>query len=332
VITDENGNEVEAFSFDPWGKRRAATLADLEAILGSWSTLNANQQGNLTIPALTLASSTTNKGFTGHEQLDPVGLIHMGGRVYDAEIGRFLSADPFVQDTSNLQALNRYSYVQNNPLSYTDPSGYFLKSLLKKIGKAISNAWQGVWDGAIKPVLQKIGRVFAEVPWLSTAVAAVVCNVNAACWATYGQIMTALNAGITAANGGTIGQIFTDVAIGLIANGIPGNETGSFWQGGLTARLGEAIKSGAGAALIMGGMSAKASGGKFIDGVKGAAIGMGIAYGVSRIAMAAESKAGLDSKNAKFGRTKSMSSPCAAAPVGIWIGCATIICHPSHKV
>ncbi|PCK04759.1 MAG: hypothetical protein COA42_18895, partial [Alteromonadaceae bacterium] len=59
--------------------------------------------------------------------MDGVGLIHMNGRVYDAELGRFISADPFVQDRTNLQALNRYSYVLNSPLSYTDPSGYFLK-------------------------------------------------------------------------------------------------------------------------------------------------------------------------------------------------------------
>lgn len=38
----------------------------------------------------------------------------MGGRIYDAEIGRFLQADPFIQDRTNLQGLNRYSYVENN--------------------------------------------------------------------------------------------------------------------------------------------------------------------------------------------------------------------------
>ena len=44
----------------------------------------------------------------------------MNGRVYDPEIGRFLSADPFIQDATNSQALNAYSYVLNNPLSFTD--------------------------------------------------------------------------------------------------------------------------------------------------------------------------------------------------------------------
>ncbi|MBK7728318.1 MAG: RHS repeat-associated core domain-containing protein [Gammaproteobacteria bacterium] len=71
------------------------------------------------------------------------GLIHMGGRVYDAEIGRFLSADPFVQDITNLQGLNRYS-CENNPLSYTDPSGFFLKKLFNKVGDALGDALSSI--------------------------------------------------------------------------------------------------------------------------------------------------------------------------------------------
>jgi hypothetical protein len=57
----------------------------------------------------------------------------MNGRTYDPEIGRFLSADPFVQFPESTQGFNRYSYVGNNPLSYTDPSGFFLKKLLGKV-------------------------------------------------------------------------------------------------------------------------------------------------------------------------------------------------------
>jgi hypothetical protein len=53
-----------------------------------------------------------------------VEIIHMNGRVYDYNVGRFLSVDPFIKDAGNSQAINPYSYVLNNPLNFTDPTGY----------------------------------------------------------------------------------------------------------------------------------------------------------------------------------------------------------------
>lgn len=103
AITDETGAFVERLSFSPFGSRRSS----------NWS------------GASIMDNFTTNRGFTGHEHLDGVGLIHMNGRVYDPMLGRFLSADPFVQAPENAQSLNRYSYLLNNPLSGTDPSGHF---------------------------------------------------------------------------------------------------------------------------------------------------------------------------------------------------------------
>ena len=64
------------------------------------------------------------RGYTDHEHLDNVGLIHMNGRVYDPVLGRFLSPDPLVQAPHNTQSYNRYAYVFNNPLSFVDPTGY----------------------------------------------------------------------------------------------------------------------------------------------------------------------------------------------------------------
>jgi len=117
TISDEIGNTVETLSFDAWGKRRNAA---------DWS------------PAVTpIQSNESDRGYTGHEQLDAVGLVHMNGRVYDPVTGRFLSADPNIQAPENTQNLNRYSYVLNNPLSYTDPSGFFFKKLFKSIKRFV---------------------------------------------------------------------------------------------------------------------------------------------------------------------------------------------------
>ncbi|MDQ7049187.1 MAG: RHS repeat-associated core domain-containing protein [Enterobacterales bacterium] len=71
-----------------------------------------------------LGSEATNRGFTDHEHLDDAQLIHMNGRVYDYNLGRFLSVDPFIQAPGNSQSMNPYSYIMNNPLAGTDPSGY----------------------------------------------------------------------------------------------------------------------------------------------------------------------------------------------------------------
>jgi RHS repeat-associated protein len=66
----------------------------------------------------------TRRGFTGHEMLDNVGLVHMNGRVYDPALGRFVCADPFIDGETNPQGCNRYAYVQNRPCSLLDQTGF----------------------------------------------------------------------------------------------------------------------------------------------------------------------------------------------------------------
>ena len=60
--------------------------------------------------------------FTGQE-LDGSGLMYYGARYYDPKIGKFTQPDTLLPDMYNPQALNRYSYVLNNPYKYTDPEG-----------------------------------------------------------------------------------------------------------------------------------------------------------------------------------------------------------------
>jgi len=69
-------------------------------------------------------TTPTSRRFTGQRREGTIGLYDYGARFYDPLLGRFLSADTVVPEPGNPQALNRYAYVLNNPLKYTDPTGH----------------------------------------------------------------------------------------------------------------------------------------------------------------------------------------------------------------
>jgi RHS repeat-associated protein len=69
-------------------------------------------------------ASTVRSGFGTHDYDDELGYINMKGRIYDPSLRRFLTPDPLVTGATNLQAYNRYSYVDNDPVNAIDPNGY----------------------------------------------------------------------------------------------------------------------------------------------------------------------------------------------------------------
>ena len=107
LVDGATGNLLVQESFGAFGQRRGS----------NWSGVPSGGDYNAIAQA-------TRRGFTFQEELDNIALIHMNGRVYDPNVGRFLSADPYVPDSSNSQSYNRYSYVNNNPLTSVDPSGF----------------------------------------------------------------------------------------------------------------------------------------------------------------------------------------------------------------
>lgn len=130
MITDGYGLVVERRSYDTWGKQRKV----------AW-----REDGPLEV----VQQAMTNRGYTGHEEIVEVGLVHMNGRVYDQELGRFISPDPIIQAPYVTNSFNRYAYVMNNPLKYTDPTGYLwdsVKSAARSVGRAISRAARAVRD------------------------------------------------------------------------------------------------------------------------------------------------------------------------------------------
>ena len=109
-ITSGAGAELVSLAHDPHGERRKP----------DW-TRRLNQSEIETLE--TDHGDRTSRGFTGHEQFDRTGLVHMNGRLYDPLLGRFLSPDPIVANPADGQQWNLYSYAMNSPLSYIDPSG-----------------------------------------------------------------------------------------------------------------------------------------------------------------------------------------------------------------
>ena len=139
LITNNTGNAIERRHFDAWGN-----------ITNYW-----NAEGATTIPA---EGILLDRGYTGHEHLLSVGLIHMNARLYDPALHRFLQPDNYVQDPFNTQNFNRYGYVLNNPLLYIDPTGEYgeegltpnqqrgLAGLIASIGYTVKENWGDIKD------------------------------------------------------------------------------------------------------------------------------------------------------------------------------------------
>nr|WP_288132035.1 RHS repeat-associated core domain-containing protein [Microbulbifer sp.] len=88
-------------------------------------------------------------------------MIHMNGRLYDPTLGRFLSPDPFVQAPANSQSWNRYSYVFNSPLNFTDPSGFI--GIRQKFHDSTGGGSSDGWD--VYVVGSQLGSGFKETTW-----------------------------------------------------------------------------------------------------------------------------------------------------------------------
>jgi RHS repeat-associated protein len=123
----------------------AAAVLARESFTAFGARRGSNWQGLPSTGDYTVFQGTTRRGFTGHEMLDSVSLVHMNGRVYDPYVGRFLSPDPIIQTLGLSQALNPFSYVMNNPLALVDPTGYWsLSKAFKKIVKWVKKHFRQI--------------------------------------------------------------------------------------------------------------------------------------------------------------------------------------------
>ncbi|MGF0539380.1 RHS repeat-associated core domain-containing protein [Agrobacterium sp. ES01] len=265
-VTDEEGFEVAGYQYDPWGKK----------IQTQWMAKGRED----------FANNTFRRGFTGHEHLDNLDLIHMNGRVYDPDIARFVSADPFVQGPGFTQGYDRYNYVYGNPIRFTDPSGYF--SFGGVVG-AIAGFIVGGPAGAVAgyalgddKARKWVKENWRELVVVGVMVAVTVVTAGAACAATCSataSILVGMAAGAAggatsaALYGGDWDDVFMATGRGAVFGGL-----GAAFGGALGAQIGAEygyiageVAGAAGQGTVYG-LQSEVSGGNFWSGFASGAI------------------------------------------------------------
>ena len=286
---------IEGQSFDPWGERRNAN---------TWTNFHSTSSDSYRT-----SGQEYDRGYTGHEQLDDSGLIHMNGRVYDPEIGRFLSPDPLVQVPEYSQSFNRYSYVLNNPLNAIDPSGFsWISNAFHKMGSWIKENWRQVVIIIVIAILTYFtagaasawgAGLYASAAGAAgaTGVLASAAAASVAGMAVAGAYIGAVSGALSAAMaGGDLG----DVLRGGLIGGISGALTGALHAVGGTAFLQTVNVVGHG---VVGGLSNVAMGGKFGDGF------------LSGAASAAAAASGLADPNSDVGKSMGFSGRTTVAAI-----------------
>ena len=254
AISDEEGNKLEQRHYDAWGN-----LTHLQ--IGNGEIITDPEQ-------IAKAKLLLDRGYTSHEHLWEVGIIHMNGRLYDPLLRRFLNADENIQDPHNTQNYNKYGYVFNNPLMYNDPSGEFawmplimgivsyaaqsyyfntpitfeglVKSIaISYIGAGISNSIGTLFQVGKNAslgtkILMGIGKMAAH--GISQGVLSMVQGGKFWEGALPGAISSAVGDLLRIPVGGNIGKILdhkaTRFAIGTIMGGVSSKLAGgNFWQG-----------------------------------------------------------------------------------------------------
>ena len=132
---DHDGKARETYSY---GKGRASYLNNQTGDSYNYLTNQSGSVTGLTKDGQAVASSSynlygarkTSTDTTGNpfayngESRDDTGLDYLRARYYDSQGGTFLTEDSYPGEVTDPLSQNRYSYVQNNPVNYTDPSGH----------------------------------------------------------------------------------------------------------------------------------------------------------------------------------------------------------------
>src|SRR5690606_30827202 len=77
--------------------------------------------------------------YAGHDRQTDTGLVYMNARWMDPGSGGFISVDPVISDAFEPMAYNGYSYVENNPIMFDDPTGMCVMCLISAINGIVQS-------------------------------------------------------------------------------------------------------------------------------------------------------------------------------------------------
>ncbi len=251
IVTNEAGAHVQSMAYEPFGR--------LCSVSGA---------------------SPLRHRYTGQEDDPEIDLYFYNARYYDPALGRFISADEFVQSINNPQSLNRYTYVQNNPLVFSDPSGHFafvpiiVGAVIGAISAGNATNWNGEYmlrgafvgaiGGAAGGVVGGWATNFTGSAFLGGIIGGAAGGASAgyAAGAAFG-----VDRGIAMEQGALWGGISGGLSQGMTMAGIPdafaqaaGSYLSGHWEGGDSAARSAAAYAFAGsimsAVLVMNGVDA----------------------------------------------------------------------------
>jgi RHS repeat-associated protein len=292
VITDALGRVSHSESFDSWGARRAGD---------DWKTFDPS-----TLKITNFTRDITTRGFTGHEMVDDMGIIHMNGRIYDPRLARFLQADPFIQAAGNTQSYNRYSYVLNNPLNKIDPSGFLFLDAFDPSRKSRQSSLRAISKVVGPQIVNLVGSAILTYWFGSVGAAAWAYDFGTAMGASKGDAYRSAgiafaSASISSYVGGLNLSIPQQILVNAMVGGVMAElQGGEFGHGFVSAGISTGISAtGIGGAFgsgtestatgllvnaIIGGTVSEITGGKFANGALSGAMNYAIQWGISEIA------------------------------------------------
>lgn len=156
AVSDKSGEVLYRFAYDTYGE-----LSDIKTDDGislKNSEIVSEKIKDYTVEELAHAAGFTYL-YNGQYGVatDQNGLYYMRARYYDQDIKRFINRDIVSGDISNSKSLNRYAYVQDNPVSLIDPFG------LCPDGNSLTQSWKN-----IKAQGRKLIAMFDEANGVAT--------------------------------------------------------------------------------------------------------------------------------------------------------------------